>query len=248
METTPGAVAAVPFTAARFSPASRLFVISGFILALSVQAIQAQTATPLECDSVWTSFNWNGSAWRETVVAKTVVEKYSPDGLLVSSELSLLVGGLYEKTDYLYSGGRLLKATARDGSGALLRTTSYAYSESPGQLARRDLTLAADGSRVNEEIHYFGPSGLLDGVAVLAADGSVIAVRSFKYDSRRRLTDEYVATADDTLAWARGCEYGQDDASGNWLEMTDRESYQGAWPHPRYSVKRQLRYAAEASK
>lgn len=240
-------MAAVPLKAARPSASIRFILLPAAILALSLASLSAQAATPLEIVSVWSSFNWNGTAWRETVVAKTVVEEYSPEGLLVSSELSLLVGGVFEKTAYLYADGRLLKATSRDGAGNLLRTTTYAYSGSPRQTERRALTLAADGSRVNEEIQYFGPDGLMDGSAVLGPDGSVLAVRSFKYDQRGRLSDEYVATSDDTLAWARGCEYGKEDASGNWLEMTDRESYQGAWPHQRYVIRRQLSYAAEAS-
>jgi hypothetical protein len=244
METKPEAPSAPG--PARPSPLSALLVLA-FSLA-SLAPLRGQSRLPLECVSTWTAFNWIGSGWKETVVAKTVAEKYSPEGLLLSSETGFLVGGVAERVEYLYSGARLVKATARDGSGALLRSTSYSYSESGGLLERRALTLAADGSRANESLEFFGPGGTLDGASVLAADGSVISIIGYKYDSRGRLSDEYASAADNSLVWARGCEYGAEDSAGNWLERTDWESFRGSWPHQRYAVRRRIVYAGEAAK
>jgi hypothetical protein len=218
------------------------------LLSLFLPAGLAAQASPLSCVSVWTAFNWTGSAWTETVLAKTVTEKYSPEGLLVSSELSLYTGGIYEKIDYLYSDKRLLKATARDGSGSLMRTTSYEYPESGGMTMRRALTLSADGSRVNEELQYFGSGGTIERATAMTAEGGVLVDRRFRYDKRLRLTEEYAAAGNDSLAWTRSCEYGKDDPSGNWLQRTDWESYRGSWPHQRYVIRRKFTYAAEAAK
>lgn len=215
----------------------------------SAQAVSASPPPPrpgdlpVEIVSTWTAYDWNGSAWKESVRAKTVVEKFSPEGLLLSSELSLLVGGIYEKTEYLYSGDRLLKAVARDGTGALRRVTTYEY-RGPGKGAgRRALTLSADGEWVNEEFQEFDAKGRVSRVEAFNGSGTALLERRLEYDGRGRLTKEYAKAAQGGLAWVKECEYGKDDAAGAWLVRVDWESYRGSWPHQRYAVRRAIRYA-----
>jgi hypothetical protein len=204
---------------------------------------------PVRAESVWSAYAWNGSDWRESVVAKRLVDAYSPEGLLLSSVLSLISGGVFEKSEYLYSGSELLKIVTRDGQGNLLRATRFSRESAPaanGLRSRLSETVTADGVVVSSQRQYFDGFGLMVAAETLDSAGNPALTLRFRYDSAGRRIQELAVAPDGSLAWQISSAYGDFDQGGNWRERVESESYRSMWNHPRYIVRRSLEYPGAA--
>lgn len=207
---------------------------------------------PLEAESLWRSYVWEGGSWKESVPAKRVVERFSPEGLILSSELFLYSDGVFEFSLYTWRDGRLALVTVRDGTKRLLRTISYEYGEPArdGSIVRMAVTESAEGAPVQTEMEYFDPDGLLARAETLDDAGKPILERSYGYDGQGRCVWECAfaggAFTDAALIWERSAAYGDEDEAGNWTTFQDREGFQEAWGRPRHSVRRSLKYAEAA--
>ncbi len=214
-------------------------------LLLSATILSAQSPRiALSSECVWTAYSWGSSGWVPSVIAKRIVETYSPEGFVLSQEVFLLSGGLYERSEYAYEGMELTKAIFWDGRGKLLRTEIYSVLPPTEGSASLRLLEIRDGENrgISRERQYFDRFGLLFRVESLDKGERVVLERRYHYDARGRLLSQFALAPDGSLAWERGIDYREEDEAGNWTWREEGISYEGAWDQPRYSVRRVLTY------
>lgn len=110
---------------------------------------------------------------------ETVVSERDATGVLLSQARATASGTIVERTDFSYSGNKLIAKTVKDGEGKLVSRRTYAYAPA-GTLASESSEDGAGKRLSNFEYAYDG-AGHRTAWIVKDAGGTVLAETSYTY-------------------------------------------------------------------
>jgi len=219
----------------------RAYIVGALVIALFQTTLIAEKPAliqPVSAVTVWTAFTWANSGWKESVVAKTVREKFDDQGQLQSSILLLGSDTVFERTTYEYANDRLVRTTTTDAQKNLLRFTTYHFKNTWIELK----TCRQDGTIIEREAQTLDSDGCVVSSGLYSADKKLLLNRQYTKDSKGLPLSESGYTPDGNLVYRFAYSYDNFDENGNWTIRYDREEYGSGRGSPRYILRRTLQY------